>query len=308
MRPFIPRLNRSRDRPERADRNPTTSPSQVDAQPQPSGSRERLPAARPVAGPSSPRRQAPPTSPRVVVSPADSLPAEEFSRRLRLTEGGAARPTRPAPPTDASRKLYNPHADARRTAEPEAMSDAASSAYVSRGSGSGTPAAAQRDAPSGHRQLFDHRKDDPVRFSVLARPGGPGGRPTPTPKSSVDYSASSVSSYAPSFASSSFTLSSTTDGGSSAGSNLEGGGPREDPGSANAFSAQLKRLYRAITALEAKIIHEDALENTEDVRVVLRGARDAPANEEAERERWAKTTGDHKRCVRPARRSGDAPC
>lgn len=137
-----------------------------------------------------------------------------------------------------------------------------------------------------------------MRFSVLARPGAPGTRPTPTPKSSVDYSASSNSSYAPSFASSSFTLSSGTTDGSSTGSGLEGGGPREDPGSTNAFSAQLKRLYRGITALEAKIIHDDAVENNEDVRVVLRGARETPVNEEAERERWAKTTADHKRCVR----------
>ncbi|KAH9837881.1 uncharacterized protein C8Q71DRAFT_754967 [Rhodofomes roseus] len=52
--------------------------------------------------------------------------------------------------------------------------------------------------------MFDHRKDDPVRFSVLARPQpSPNAaanrphvdRPTPTPKSSGDFvSASSTSS------------------------------------------------------------------------------------------------------------------
>ncbi|KAJ3531272.1 hypothetical protein NMY22_g8228 [Coprinellus aureogranulatus] len=69
----------------------------------------------------------------------------------------------------------------------------------------------------GPRQLFDHRKDDPVRFSVLTLPHGSSSHnhPTPTPKFFGDHmSASSTSSYAPSVSSSSFTLSSTTDGSS----------------------------------------------------------------------------------------------
>jgi hypothetical protein len=110
----------------------------------------------------------------------------------------------------------------------------------------------------------------------------------------MDYSASSNSSYAPSFASSNFTLSSDTTG-SSTGSGNEGSRPPEDAGSANAFSAQLKRLYRLITALEAKIINDDAAENNEDVRRVLKGTHPKPVNEEAERERWSRTISDHKR-------------
>ena len=63
-------------------------------------------------------------------------------------------------------------------------------------------------------QLFDHRKDDPVRFSKMARPNGATQitkPPTPSPRSSVDYvPTSSTSSYAQSTLSSNFTLS--TDG------------------------------------------------------------------------------------------------
>jgi hypothetical protein len=48
------------------------------------------------------------------------------------------------------------------------------------------------------RHLFDHRKDDPVRFSIMARPQqSASGQPSPTSKSSRDYVlASSTSSYA----------------------------------------------------------------------------------------------------------------
>ncbi|GBE89212.1 hypothetical protein SCP_1502200 [Sparassis crispa] len=134
-------------------------------------------------------------------------------------------------------------------------------------------------AGDGHRQLFDHRKDDPVRFSVFSRPcASPNGanqsavlgRPTPTPKSSGDYvSASSTSSasYAQSSISSNFKLSSATTDTSSAASalfdsaNAKGHGRRpegEDSASgANAFSTQLKKLYHAISALEARIMGED---------------------------------------------------
>jgi len=58
----------------------------------------------------------------------------------------------------------NPQTDPipmRRTAEPESISDATSSSYASHGSP--TYAAA-------HQHIFDHRRDDPVQFSVLARP------------------------------------------------------------------------------------------------------------------------------------------
>ncbi|KAG1848042.1 hypothetical protein DFJ58DRAFT_890873, partial [Suillus subalutaceus] len=98
-------------------------------------------------------------------------------------------------------KLFNPNTDPipmRRTTEPESISDATSSSSPPRN----TPTSHQRDPPAS-RQLFNHRKDDPVRFAVLTRPSSTGGRPPPTPKSSGDYvSTSSTSSYAHSLTSS----------------------------------------------------------------------------------------------------------
>lgn len=183
-------------------------------------------------------------------------------------------------------KLFNPERDPiptiRRTTEPEVMPDAASS----------------RNRPdSSPRHLFDHRKDDPVRFSVLARPP----RPTPTPKSSGDYvSASSTSSYAPSQTSSTFTLSSTTDGSSASSALFDNQGkPNEDQGTSNVFALQLKKLYRAITNLEAKIKQEDVeeseLANEGGSRIMLKSNK--ADDDELEREKWKSRISDHKRLV-----------
>lgn len=188
------------------------------------------------------------------------------------------------------------------------MSDATSSSYVPRPSHS--PSA--RDRESQPRQLFDHRKDDPVRFSVLARPP----RPLPTPKSSGDYvSASSTSSYANSVASSAFTLSSTTDGSSTSSALFDrpgaGGGGRGEEGGINVFSVQLKKLYRAITNLETRIKTEDADDRDGDdggsatggrgeARVTLKGKQPDSSIvtvEDIEREKWKNQIVNHKQSV-----------
>ncbi len=112
-------------------------------------------------------------------------------------------------------------------------------------------------------------------------------------------------------ASSSFTLSSTTDG-SSASSALfdrgNGTGGRADDGN-NVLSSQLKRLYRAITNLETKVKMEDA-EDLDDVarssrtepRITLKGKQPESASnslpeDEAERERWRAMIASHKQYV-----------
>ncbi|KAG1854303.1 hypothetical protein C8R48DRAFT_776684 [Suillus tomentosus] len=167
-------------------------------------------------------------------------------------------------------KLFNPNTDPipmRRTTEPESISDITSSSSPPRN----TLTSHQREPPA-NRQLFDHRKDDPVRFavSVMARPSSNGGRPPPTPKSSGDYvSASSTSSYAHSLTSS-FTLSSGTTDNSSASSALFDSKPREDAGN-NVFAVQLKKLYRNISALETRILNEDPDDLVDEGRVVLQG-------------------------------------
>jgi len=252
--------------------------------------------------PTSPRRHA---SPRVTVSrPTLDADHEDFSRRLKISSSPSPRLAQPVHKQNPSSKLFNPNTDPipmRRTAEPEVMSDGTSSSYVHipRAAPSG-PVNHRDERGNAARQLFDHRKDDPVRFSVLARPQlSAHGRPLPTPKSSGDYvSASSTSSYAASISSSAFTLSSTTDG-SSASSALFDGGPNQGPGtedSANTvFSLQLKKLYRNITNLETKIKQEDSMDEGDDgrnTRVMVKGKE--VENQVLEKEKWKKQIFDHK--------------
>ena len=193
-----------------------------------------MPRASPVQ---SPRKH--PGSPQII-----EADAEDFSRRLNISS--SKRPAHTSPRTAHSsaknNKLFNPQTDLipmRHTAEPESISDATSSSYAPRGM-SINPSGPLREASAHQRQLFDHRKDDPVRFSVLPRPSSTNGnRPVPTPKSSADYvSASSTSSYAHSQVSSNFTLSSNTTDGSSASSAVFDR-PNEEHRN-NAFTVQLK--------------------------------------------------------------------
>jgi len=143
-----------------------------------------------------------------------------------------------------------------------------------------------------------------MRFSVLARPP----RPLPTPKSSGDYiSASSTSSY-----SSAFTLSSNTDGSSASSALFDrpaaGSGTRGDDGSTNVVALQLKKLYRAITNLEAKVKTGEtndrnaddagsAAGSRRDARVTLKGKQPenpVVAEEDLEREKWKVQIANHK--------------
>ncbi|KAF7295122.1 PINc domain-containing protein [Mycena indigotica] len=241
------------------------------------------------------RERPPPQSrkqpnPQLVVSApnidSDTPDADDFSRRLQISSSPTRNPSKQAAqPT----RLYNPDRDPipmRRTAEPENMSDAASSSYVSRGAVKSSP-----PRETAGRQLFDPRKDDPVRFVLR-------GKPPPTPKSSAEYvSASSTSSYAASMASSNFTLSSTTDG-SSASSALfdRKSNPNGDDRGTNVFAAQLKKLYRAITDLETKIKQQDTDEVEDSGRVLLK-TRDGESDQverDKEREKWKRQIEDHK--------------
>ncbi|EAU88181.2 hypothetical protein CC1G_03853 [Coprinopsis cinerea okayama7 len=242
--------------------------------------------------PNSPRRHA---SPQVIVTrQAQEADHEEFSRKLHIS---SSRPSPRQAHAQANKqggayKLYNPDTDripTRRIPEPEAHSDTTGSSHV--------PAPRQReDRGGGSRQLFDYRKDDPVRFSVLARPqttSTPSSRATPTVKPSGDYiSASSTSSNNASQTSSVFTLSSTTDG-SSASSNLFDGRPKEEDSGNNIFGKQLKRLYRNITELESRIQQEDANDDEEMGRGVLLKGKE-PMAADAEKEKWKKQIADHK--------------
>ena len=242
--------------------------------------------------PSPPRRphatsrQSPP-SPAMLITTRPEPDSSEFSRILKLSPTQKQYPPPPAPHMPSHKqqgKLFNPETDPipmrRAAVEPEASSESAGSSYGAR-----APAESSRhnnrDA-SQHRQLFDPRKHDPLSFSAAqAR--------KPAPKSSGDY-ASSVSSYAPSVVSSSFTLSSGTDG-SSAPSSIFDNKPR-DVSKTNAFSNQLKKLYRDISQLETKLL-ADSGEPQDESRVVIKGGSSAGADD-VEKARWKKAIEDHK--------------
>ncbi len=190
------------------------------------------------------------------------------------------------------------------------------------------------------RQLFDRRKDDPIRFSVLARPQPPQQpqaqitsemssetRTAPKYLPNDHVSASSTStSYAASLSSSVFTLSPTTNGSSASSAPFEGRGGQgqgngtDDSGN-NAFSIQLKKLYRALSNLETKIRQEEGFVrfSIEDVDVGMSGVMVVGGKErekglatkgkceemsvpyaepgEVEQERWKMIIEDHKECV-----------
>ncbi|KAH9171504.1 hypothetical protein EDB89DRAFT_1108247 [Lactarius sanguifluus] len=240
---------------------------------------ERPPVLAPHLQSSPPRRQPPSgQTPPVLLSRAEP-DSSEFTRILTLSP-----PKKSAPPHKHQAKLYNPNTDTipmRRTAEPEAMSESTGSSYAQR-----PPADASRNRDAAQsRQLFDPRKHDAVAFSAAqAR--------KPAPKHSGDYaSVSSVSSYANSIVSSNFTLSSSTTDGSSAPSSIFDNKPREES-KTSAFSAQLKKLYRDISALESKIL-ADSGEPQDESRIVIKGGP-SMGSEDAEKARWKKATEDHK--------------
>lgn len=273
---------RPRERPERTPSSPSASRLQ------PPNPNPPLVPSRSSPAATSPRKTH--LAPHVIVSRPEADP-DDFSRRLKIST--SPRPHHHIKQTQQG-KLFNPNTDPipmRRTAEPESISDVTSSSSPPRN----PPTSHQRDPPA-NRQLFDHRKDDPVRFavSVLARPSSTGGRPPPTPKSSGDYvSASSTSSYAHSLTSS-FTLSSGTTDNSSASSALFDSKPREDA-SNNAFAVQLKKLYRSISTLETKISNEDPDDVVDEGRVVLQGRGREVSDEDLQQQKWTKLISDHKR-------------
>jgi protein SMG6 len=66
----------------------------------------------------------------------------------------------------------------------------------------------------------------------------------------------------------------------------------------HAFAVQLKKLYRGISALEGRILKEDADENGhDDGRIVVSGRGNEVTDEDAEVQKWNKLIADHKQCV-----------
>jgi protein SMG6 len=72
--------------------------------------------------------------------------------------------------------------------------------------------------------------------------------------------------------------------------------PNKEHGN-NAFAVQLKWLYRDISALETKILKEDAEESVNNTCIVIQGHRKEVTHEDTKIEKWNKLIGDHKRYV-----------
>ncbi|KAL0572625.1 hypothetical protein V5O48_009328 [Marasmius crinis-equi] len=253
-------------------------------------------SSRNAAGPSQPQRMSPNrqhAAPQVIIQrPPPEADPEDFSRRLHISNHSSPRPAQSSSKSNTHHKLFNPDRDPiptmRRTAEPDSISDTASN---------GRPA---RDPEAPTRQLYDYRKDNSVRLNPLARANQPNQRPVPTPKNSGgNISASSTSSYAASQVSSTFTLSSTTDG-SSASSALFDRSDRTQDSGTNVFALQLKKLYREITSMEMKIQKEETDEEQDGrdrSRVLLRGGNAQPEEDEGEKERekWTRRRKEHEK-------------
>ncbi|KII90159.1 hypothetical protein PLICRDRAFT_124089 [Plicaturopsis crispa FD-325 SS-3] len=137
-------------RPRPSPRSPLPYVSSADAYAQPGQTQRPLPASASATS----AGKIPPRTLHGVVSRPTEAGTEESSGRFKIPHS-----PRPKHATPQQAKLYT-HAR-RHTAEPETISDATSSSYA-------------RSRPDAQRQLFDHRKDGPVCFSVLARPNANG--------------------------------------------------------------------------------------------------------------------------------------
>ncbi|KAH8833609.1 hypothetical protein DL96DRAFT_1666700 [Flagelloscypha sp. PMI_526] len=212
---------------------------------------------------------------------------DEFDRKLRISDTPLPPPSKhsklfdperdPIPAAKRSRETQDPVPSSKRSPDSDRLHDRADR---------------PRGAGSSPRQLFDHRKDDPVGFGARSRASN---QRHPTKPSPDHVSASSASSYAPSVASSSFTLSSTTDNSSTPSITADPRAPSSSDES-NIFVAQLKKLYRTITVLEGKINSDnEPTQDDENSRAIL-PPRNA-ASEDAEQEKWRVQLSNHKDLV-----------
>ncbi|EIW74147.1 hypothetical protein CONPUDRAFT_86014, partial [Coniophora puteana RWD-64-598 SS2] len=86
----------------------------------------------------------------------------------------------------------------------------------------------------------------------------------------------------------------TTDNSSASSTDFDvHGKPKDDAGS-NAFAVQLKKLYRNISALESKILNEDADDHADEGRALLQSCSRGVSEDEAEQTKWVRIISDHK--------------
>lgn len=141
-------------------------------------------------------------------------------------------------------------------------------------------------AAASSRQLFDPRRDDPVKFS---QGGGPLRKPTASDARSFAGSVLSLAS--------SVTTVSDASGGQAESTQGPGSGRRE--GESNSFMMQLKRAYKDITDLETKLQdeHRAALAAAAREEEAGSGVRIQGGGKKYDDEYWVKLATGHKQCV-----------
>ncbi|EJD53809.1 hypothetical protein AURDEDRAFT_180216 [Auricularia subglabra TFB-10046 SS5] len=241
------------------------------------------------ASASRPRAARPSQAPVQEPAAAATPDPEDFSRRLKISSG-------------RTRELYRPDVDPiplRRSHEHTDSDHAAASSPPH----AHHPHAQQRSPrpgnaqPAQHRQLFDPARDDPLRFAKSHQPAQQL-QPQPQPsrqqqqlKSSasrhmadwMSVSSASVSSSAPSVLSSVLTLTSNTTGST-------GSSPHQKTDDVNSWLTQIKKLYRDLSACEAKL-SKDLYPDQEESKVVLKTR--TPASN-THNERILRMIADHK--------------
>ena len=221
----------------------------------------------------SPRRpHATPTPPLNTSNDAQDPDPHEFSRRLKI-------PVSAHPSPLPHQKLYNPNADTipmpHQDSDPLVEHPQSDLSLQ-------PPILSHTQQHSPQRQLLDHRRDDPVRFSNATQITKP---PMPSPRSSVNYvSASSGmrSRPCPPILPMVLPLDSA----------LFVGKPRSET-AGTLLSAQLKRLYREISLLESKLSRENGEESIDEYKVLLKEKE--KKDDDTERDRWKRVLNDHKR-------------
>ncbi|KAG8897986.1 hypothetical protein FRB99_007736 [Tulasnella sp. 403] len=261
--------------PRRTER--TTTATTV-AAPQPAQSTSQLPPPQHLPLPPSTPPSPPHRRPNQMRDPSP----DEFDRR---------NPNVPRP----QGRLYNPHSDTipRRQIhrEPDVDSDT-SSAVGQRSNRRRIPQLPPTHAPPSqpisqpHRLLFDPRRDDPVRFSVLNRTVP---KPPTGPPSGGYISASSTSVSDAQSLGSNYTLTSGTT--SSSASNPYSPAHSRELGGNRLWLEQMKRMYREIATLEARILSEgDVVDEDIDSRESAAPAQPSKSSEE----KWARLVQEHK--------------
>ncbi|KAH7100673.1 hypothetical protein BKA62DRAFT_830869 [Auriculariales sp. MPI-PUGE-AT-0066] len=218
-------------------------------------------ASRPRAtrSPAPERHQPPP-------APSSTTPdPEEFSRRLHISN------------SSRTRELYRPDLDnpiSRRQPEPSTHLQPHPQPQRSPHLSHAAPVA---------QRLFDPSRDDPMRFGQQHKSSS---RASQHPDWMSVSGSSVASSNAPSVLSSVLTLTSNTTG--SEGSSQH---QKTDESSNNSWLTQIKKLYRDLSACEAKL--KDVFDPQEENKIVLK-SRNQPNQQNAHNERLLRMIAEHK--------------